>query len=337
MQRPTIRAKAPLRVSFGGGGTDLAAYFERHGGAVISATINKYAYGTLQPREGRGITIKSVDFDLVARFEDAEVMRYDGNLDLAKAVVKNFHPDQALDLFLHSEAPPGSGLGSSSTLVVALIGLFKHWKGLAMTDYEVAELAYHLEREDLGIAGGKQDQYAATFGGFNFIEFTRDTTVVNPLKIKRSVLNELEYRTLLVYTGRTRLSANIIQEQNARTRSGENLEALHATKQLALEMKTALLQGKLDRLGELLHEGWEQKRHFASRISSPEIEKLYEVARQHGALGGKVLGAGGGGFMMLYCDFERKHEVAREIERLGGRPSGVAFEPEGLQTWDVRP
>jgi D-glycero-alpha-D-manno-heptose-7-phosphate kinase len=205
-----------------------------------------------------------------------------------------------------------------------------------MTDYDVAELAYKIEREDLGIQGGKQDQYAATFGGFNFIEFTRDTTVVNPLRLRRSILNELEYRTLLVYTGKTRLSANIIVEQTQRTKAGTNVEALDATKRLAVEMKNALLQGKLDRLGELLHEGWEHKRRFASKISSPEIEKLYEVARQHGALGGKVLGAGGGGFMLLYCDFERKHEVAREVERLGARPSGVSFEAEGLQTWDVR-
>ena len=334
--RSLIRAKAPLRVSFGGGGTDLASYYEERGGAVISATIDRFAYGTLIPREGRDITIKSLDFDVVAKFPGTEELRYDGNLDLVKAVVKNFHPDQGLDLFLHSEAPPGSGLGSSSTMVVALIGLFKHWKGLPLTDYDVADLAYRLEREDLGIQGGKQDQYAATFGGFNFIEFHRDTTIVNPLKIKSSILNELEYRTLLVYTGKTRLSSNIIQEQQQRTRTGTNVDALDATKALALRMKNALLQGKLDLLGELLHEGWEQKRKFASKISSPEIEKLYEVARQHGALGGKVLGAGGGGYMLMYCDFERKHEVAREMERLGARPSAVRFEANGLQTWDVR-
>lgn len=335
MQRAMIRAKAPLRVSFGGGGTDLASYYEQRGGAVISATINKYAYGTLVPRDTKDITIKSLDFDIVARFQGAEAMSYDGDLDLVKAVVKNFHPHQGLDLFLHSEAPPGSGLGSSSTMVVALIGLFKHWLGLPMTDYDVAELAYKIERQDLGIAGGKQDQYAATFGGFNFIEFHEDSTVVNPLRLRRSVLNELEYRTLLVYTGKTRLSANIIREQTERTRMGQNLEALDATRQLALEMKNALLRGRLDDLGALLHRGWEAKRKFASQISSPEIEKMYEVARQHGALGGKVLGAGGGGFMLLFCEFERKHEVAREAERLGGRPSGVTFESDGLQTWDV--
>lgn len=330
-----IRAKAPLRVSFGGGGTDVATYFEQKGGAVISATIDKYAYGTLIPREGRDITIKSLDFDIVAKFPGTEVMRYDGNLDLVKAVIKTFHPEQGLDLFLHSEAPPGSGLGSSSSMMVALIGLFKHWKGLPLTDYEVAELAYRLERQDLGIEGGAQDQYAATFGGFNFIEFHRDSIVVNPLKVKRSILNELEYRLLMVYTGKTRLSANIIKEQKERTKSGANVEALDATKALAVRMKNALLQGRLEELGGLLHEGWEHKRKFSSKISSPEIEKLYEVARQHGVLGGKVLGAGGGGYMLMFCDFERKHEVAREMERLGARPSGVNFEFDGLQTWDV--
>lgn len=336
MARTMVRAKAPLRVSFGGGGTDLASYFEERGGAVISATIDKYAYGTLVAREGRDITVRSLDFDIVAKFEGTEKLSYDGQLDLVKAVIKNFHPDQGLDLFLHSEAPPGSGLGSSSSMMVSLIGLFKHWRGLPLTDYEVAELAYRLERQDLGIEGGKQDQYAATFGGFNFIEFTRDATVVNPLKVKRAILNELEYRLLMVYTGKTRLSANIIKEQKERTRTGANVEALDATKALAVRMKNALLQGRLDELGSLLHEGWEQKRKFASKISNPEIEKMYEVARSHGALGGKVLGAGGGGYMLMFCDFERKHEVAREMERLGARPSGVKFEFDGLQTWDVR-
>lgn len=336
MPRPMVRAKAPLRVSFGGGGTDIAAYYEERGGAVMSATINRYAYGTLVPADGRDITVKSLDFDVVARFQDAERFRFDGNLDLVKAVIKNFRPQQGLDLFLHSEAPPGSGLGSSSTMVVCLIGLFKHWLGLPLTDYDIAELAYKIERVDLGVEGGKQDQYAATFGGFNFIEFHRDTTVVNPLRLKRSVVNELEYRLLLVYTGRTRLGANIIREQTERTRSGANLEALDATKRLAVEMKNALLQGRLDDLGSMLHEGWEQKRRFASKVSSPEIEKIYEVARRHGALGGKVLGAGGGGFLMLFCEFDRKHEVAREIERLGARPGTASFEFDGLQTWDVR-
>jgi D-glycero-alpha-D-manno-heptose-7-phosphate kinase len=337
MERAVIRAKAPLRVSFGGGGTDISSYFEPRGGAVISATIDKYAYGTLIPQDsGRDITIKSLDFDVVAKFPGTEELRYDGNLDLVKAVVKNFGPDQGIELFLHSEAPPGSGLGSSSTMVVALIGLFKHWKSLPLTDYEVAELAYRIERQDLGIEGGKQDQYAATFGGFNFIEFQKNTTVVNPLRLRRGVLNELQYRTMLVYTGKTRLSANIIKEQKERTRSGANLDALDATKRLAVEMKNALLQGRLDDLGALLNQGWEEKRKFASKISTPEIEKLYEVARAHGALGGKVLGAGGGGFMMLYCDFARKHEVAREMERLGARPSNITFEQDGLQTWDVR-
>ncbi|HEV8360048.1 MAG TPA: GHMP kinase, partial [Candidatus Thermoplasmatota archaeon] len=189
MPAPLIRAKAPLRVSFGGGGTDIASYFEEHGGAVISATIDKWAYGTLIQRPGREITVRSLDFDIVARFQGTEQFTFDGNLDLVKAVLKNFTPDQGIDLFLHSEAPPGSGLGSSSTMVVALIGLFKHFKSLPLTDYDVAELAYKIERQDLGIAGGKQDQYAATFGGFNFIEFQKGTTVVNPLRLRQSVLN----------------------------------------------------------------------------------------------------------------------------------------------------
>ena len=208
-----IRSKAPLRISFAGGGTDVPPYPEERGGAVLSTTINKYAYATLIPREDDTINVTSLDYDIVAKYHADEKLFYDGELDLIKAVINNMGTKNGLDLFMHSDAPPGSGLGSSSTVVVALVGIFQKWLNRPLTHYDIAELAYKIERIDLKIKGGKQDQYAATFGGFNYIEFNAESTIVNPLRIHRTVLNELEYSLLLCYTGKTRLSANIIKEQ----------------------------------------------------------------------------------------------------------------------------
>ncbi len=331
-----IRAKAPLRLSFAGGGTDVSPYLDEHGGAVISATIQKYVYGTLVPRSDDTINVRSLDLDTTARFDTSETFSFGDDLDLIKAVLANFSPDQGLDLFLHSDAPPGSGLGSSSTVMVALIGLFRQFMRLGLSDYETAELAYKLERLDLGLEGGKQDQYAASFGGFNYIEFREDETIVNPLKLPRDLINELSYRMLIAYTGKTRLSGNIIKEQKAKAESGQNLEALDAVKGLAVELKEALLKGDLSEFGELMHQGWEQKKRFASKVTSPEIDKMYEAAREHGAIGGKISGAGGGGFMMLFCEPERKHEVSRALRDLGAQPEPVSFDLRGLQTWEAR-
>ncbi len=341
-----IRSKAPLRISFSGGGTEVSPYKDEYGGVVLSATIEKYAYGSLRPREDRQITVTSLDYDIVAKYNLDEEMTYDGELDLVKAVIKNKALnkgfDRGFDFFLHSDAPPGSGLGSSSTMVVALIGLLKHLQRLPLTNYEIANLAYHIEREDLGIKGGMQDQYAAAFGGFNFMEFGRgpglSNVVVNPLRIDGDVLNELEYRLLLCYTGRTRLSANIISTQvEAYTKKeAEVLNAMDELKNITIEMKNALLQKRLDDFGRLLHDAWDNKKKMAKQITNTTIDTLYEAARQHGAIGGKILGAGGGGYLLLYCEFNKKHLVAKELEKLGGQVVEFTFDHYGLQTWEVR-
>lgn len=341
-----IRSKAPLRISFSGGGTEVSPYKDEYGGVVLSATIEKYAYGSLRPREDRQITVTSLDYDIVAKYNLDEEMIYDGELDLVKAVIKNKALnkgfDRGFDFFLHSDAPPGSGLGSSSTMVVALIGLLKHLQRLPLTNYEIANLAYHIEREDLGIKGGMQDQYAAAFGGFNFMEFGRgpglSNVVVNPLRIDGDVLNELEYRLLLCYTGRTRLSANIISTQvEAYTKKeAEVLNAMDELKNITIEMKNALLQKRLDDFGRLLHDAWDNKKKMAKQITNTTIDTLYEAARQHGAIGGKILGAGGGGYLLLYCEFNKKHMVAKELEKLGGQVVEFTFDHYGLQTWEVR-
>lgn len=334
-----IRAKAPLRISFAGGGTDVPPYPEREGGCVLNATIDSFAWGSLRPRNDGSVKLESVDLGLCLEFKAGDEMPLDGQLDLVKAALnrleaKNSH---GFDIFLKSDAPPGSGLGSSSALMVALVGLVRELKNLPFTDYEIAQLAYAIEREDIGILGGLQDQYASTFGGFNFIEFSKDRVIVNPLRISRDIVNELEHNLLLCYTGTTRRSDRIIEDQTRRfeERNPEALSALSEQKQLATDMKNALLRRKLDDFGDLLHFAWMSKRRMSSKISNPGIDELYEAARKRGALGGKITGAGGGGYILFYCCFERKHKVAETMREMGAMPVDFAFEAQGLQTWRI--
>jgi D-glycero-alpha-D-manno-heptose-7-phosphate kinase len=331
-----IRAKAPLRVSFAGGGTDVPPFPEREGGLVLSATINRYAYGALRPREDEKIGVESVDFGMSVNFSEHEDLIFDGRLDLAKAAIRKLGRG-GYDLFLHSSAPPGSGLGSSSAVMVTLIGLLKEFHQKPFTDYEVAQMAFQLEREDLGIKGGLQDQYAAAFGGFNYIEFEGDRTIVNPLRIPADVVHELEHNMLLCYTGKTRASTQIIEDQTTRWKGGDEraLEGLRAGKELAVDMKNALLQRRLNDFGALLGAAWEQKKKMSPRIANDFIDEAYETARKQGALGGKVTGAGGGGYMLFYCPFQRKHRVAESLIAMGGQVTEFEFTSEGLTTWSM--
>jgi D-glycero-alpha-D-manno-heptose-7-phosphate kinase len=222
-------------------------------------------------------------------------------------------------------------------MTVALVGTLAHLLKIPLSDYDTAELAYRIEREEAGIRGGRQDQYAASFGGFNFIEFLAGKTVVNPLRIKQEILNELEYRLLLCYTGKTRLSAGIIDDQVGGyiERKHDVVHALDETKALAIEMKNALLLGQIDEFGSFLDQGWQCKKRFSDKITDPGIEQLYDAARQNGVLGGKLLGAGGGGYLLLLCEFDKWHIVAQKLEELGGKVTRFAFEFNGLQTWKV--
>lgn len=334
-----IRAKAPLRISFAGGGTDVAPFPELEGGCVLSATIDRYAWGTLRPRNDGMICIDSQDFGTSLAYSSRRELKLDGNMDLAKAAISRLTGDydQGFDLYLHSDAPPGSGLGSSSAMMVVLVGLLKEWKNLRLTDYQVAEVAYEVERVDLGIQGGMQDQYAAAFGGVNHIEFFADHVLVNSLRLSPDILNELEYNLLLVDTGTVRLSSDIITDQVGRYERGEaaSIDALREMKRLTGEMKDRLLRRRFDEFGELLHEEWQHKKRMSDRISNPELDALYEVAQEEGAIGGKITGAGGGGHMLLYCGFDRKHRVAEALRARGCEPTEVALEPLGLQTWRV--
>ena len=332
-----VRSKAPLRISFGGGGTDIPPYTEERGGAVLSTTIDKYAYCTLVERQDGSINLKSRDYDVAVKYQVNGKVRYDGNLDLVKAAIKVLGVKTGLDLFLHSDAPPGSGLGTSSAMVVALVGACKQWLKLSLSDHEIAELAYHIERDEAGIRGGKQDQYAATFGGFNFIEFFGDKTVINPLPINRDTLNELEYRLMLCYTGGTRLSAGIIDNQvrDYIQKKDNVVQALDHTKELAFAMKSALLLSNINEFGLLLHEAWCWKKRFSDKVTDPAIDELYEMARRNGAIGGKLLGAGGGGYLLFLCEFDKWHVAAEKLEEAGGKIVSFTFNLRGMQSWEV--
>lgn len=331
-----IRSKAPLRISFAGGGTDVPPYSDERGGMVLSATIDMHAYCTIEPRQDKEMRIRSLDFakDESWAANDA-MLRYDGNLDLIKAVLNHFEVRQGFNMFLHCDAPPGSGLGGSSTVMVSLIGAFSEWLSVPLSQYEIAKLAYVLEREELGFPGGKQDHYSATFGGFNLMDFRKDDAVVTPLRIKADVLNELHYHLLLCYTGRTRDSGGIIESQSSGVRTGQRqvIEALDNAKRLAMETKEALMKGDIRRIGDLLHESWEQKKRFTAHITNPHIDEIYATARANGAIGGKISGAGGGGYMFFICEYERKHQVANSLTKLGVEVQNFSFDKYGLQTW----
>jgi D-glycero-alpha-D-manno-heptose-7-phosphate kinase len=334
-----IRSKAPLRLSFAGGGTDVRPFVDQEGGCVLNATITRYAWGALSSREDDQIRIESADFGSLLHFDTKTDLVYDGKMDLAKAAIRNLGGQQSrgFDLFLHTDAPPGSGLGSSSSLMICLVGLLREFKSLTLSDYETARLAYDIERQQLRIQGGMQDQYASAFGGFNFIEFYSNRVIVNPLRISRDTINELEHNLLLCYTGSPHVSGGIIADQVGRYESGveDAITGLRLQKDLAFEMKNALLERRLNDFGELLGAAWESKKKLSSKISTPRIDEMYEVARREGAIGGKITGAGGGGYMLFYCQYEKKLRVASALRQMGATPTEFGFDLHGLQTWRV--
>lgn len=335
-----IRSRSPARISFGGGGTDVPPLCNEMGGCVVSATINKYAYGTLAPRTDQKIIIESADFLKNLHFTNIDEITYNNELDLLKAVIKKMNTSEmGADIFMRSEVPPKSGLGSSAAVFAAMIGLFNHMKReKKMTNYEIAELAYKLEREELKIGGGKQDQYATVFGGLNYIEFGNGWVRVNPLRLKKDSLLELEKHLVIAHTKpRENKGGDIIFDQTKSyvDKKADVTEAFLKTKEIAQEIRYALLRGDLNEFGTLLDKAWKYKKIHSPMISNKFIDDIYETAKKAGAIGGKLSGAGGGGFIIFYCDDNKEHLVEDALKRAGATPVSFTFDMDGLQTWEA--
>jgi D-glycero-alpha-D-manno-heptose-7-phosphate kinase len=337
------RSKAPLRLGLAGGGTDVSPYSDIYGGAILNATISLSAYASIEPLESNEIIIESIDQKQNQRFELTDTLPIDNQLALLKGVYNRIQkdygiPGKGLRLSTYVDAPAGSGLGTSSTLVVAIIGAFVEMLNLPLGDYDIAHYAFEIERSDLKLAGGKQDQYAATFGGVNFMEFYEDDKViVNPLRIRPEYLHELQNNIVLYFTSTSRESATIIKEQqkNVNEKNEKSIEAMHQLKEQAKRMKEALLRGKLHEIGEILDFGFQQKRLMAHNISNSDIEGIYNAAKNAGATGGKISGAGGGGFMIFYCPANSRYKVIETLESFGGYCRNYQFTKHGLTTWRV--
>lgn len=332
-----IRGKAPLRVSFSGGGSDVSPYCDEYGGCVLSTTIGMYTYGSLEVRKDKQVNIFSLDYHQLIRYELGSEIREGDKLEFLRAVIRRLRPPRGINLYLHSDAPPGTGLGSSGAISALIVGLVNRAFNLMLTKYEMAQLAYAVEHDDLGRAVGRQDHYAAVFGGMNFMEFTHDESVVYPLRVEPWILEELCYHMQLFYTHKKRNSSDIVAKQVGyyKDKRTKTMDALAEMKELTHKMQKLLVQGRLKRFAELLHESWLNKQRMNPDTVNPYLNELYTTARNHGAIGGKVTGAGGGGFFVFFTPFTKKGEVSEALTRLGAQPVPFLLDFNGLQTWQV--
>jgi D-glycero-alpha-D-manno-heptose-7-phosphate kinase len=330
------KSKAPVRVSFGGGGTDLTSFFLDHGGAVLNSTISLYAHCILKKRNDSKINISSNDFNQKISYLNQAQMVYDGCLDLIKAIINLLKPQFGFDLEISCDFSPHSGLGGSSAVLASVISAFNEFREDKLNRYEIAELAFQAERIELSVSGGWQDQYAAVFGGFNFIEFSASKNEVFSLKIPHDVLNELEARFVLCFSGQEHPIGKIHDQQKLQMKQSHIIELAHRTREIAYEMKSALLRGNLDTFGVLLHECWCLKKNFADEISNPYVNEIYDFALQNGAVGGKILGAGGGGFFLFQSKIDKKGNLCNALKNKNLLVKDFIFEDRGVRSWVVR-
>lgn len=348
-----IRSKAPLRIGLAGGGTDLESYSKKYGGAVLNATVSMFAYCTIIPTDDGRIVIKAYDNGNSMNIESTPEIKPQGDklilhCGVYNRIVKDYNGGKPLSFIMSTsnDAPVGSGLGTSSTMVVAILKAFDRWLNLNLDDYTLAGLAYDIERKDLKLAGGKQDQYAAVFGGFNFMEFRENgSTLVNTLRLERSYINELESSFVLYYVGKSRssdsqqlvLTKNIIEHQikGAQSDNSSTLDAMNGIKEYAYKMKDCILTGDMKGIGECLKQGWEQKKRTSSIVSNTELEKTISFALSHGAEAVKVSGAGGGGFLLLFCDPVNRQELIYEMSSLEGKVFPLHFSSRGAESWVI--
>jgi D-glycero-alpha-D-manno-heptose-7-phosphate kinase len=342
-RRRVVRARAPLRLGLAGGGTDLVGYSSQHGGAVLNATIDRYAFASVRARDDGQVFFEACDLERQESLAAAPVL--DGSaLKLHRGVyermVRDFNAGEPFSVSVTTavDAPLGSGLGSSSALVVALIEAWRTYLDLPLARYDVAHLAYEIERIDLALAGGRQDQYSAAFGGINFLEFLRDgEVIVNPLRFSEGVVAELESSLVVAFSGESRASDAIIRQQTSGVdaQSAAVLEALHQMKQDAVDMKRAILLGDIGEVAALLERSWVAKKQTAPGISTPAIERLEAAARAAGAIGTKVSGAGGGGFLMMIVPVERRYRLIAALNEQGAQAYPVKFSERGAESWTL--
>ncbi len=348
-----LRARAPVRIDFAGGWTDVALFTEEQSGAVVNATINlcsyvtvrsipykeietkEYGYKHLKTIENRAVRIYSADFNLYHEAAKIKLLEYDGTVDLIKAALKKSSIDYGLEIITRSNAPAGSGLGTSASMGVTLIGVLSRLSGIGLLPYEVAEQASSIERDELGMLGGKQDHYASAIGGINFMEFAGEEVKTSELRLSSDIQYELEKSLVLCYTGKSRLSSNVHQNvlDSYIAKNKITLSALRNLKQIAVEMKSALLTGDLSSFARLLNENWQNQKELHPSVTNAQIDSLFELALRNGAAGGKACGAGGGGCLVFYCEPDKEHLVRRRLEEAGIEIINFSFEFDGLQIW----
>lgn len=336
-----VRTKTPLRLGLAGGGTDINLYCDKYVGSVLNATISLYVHCTLIARDDKRIVFESSDLDICCVYDSAITLEYDGKIDIYKAIYNRLVRDYikkplSFSIHTYSDVPSGSGLGGSSTLVVGILGAFAEWLNIPLGEYEIAKLAYEIEREDLGIVGGAQDQYAATFGGFNFMEFYDcKRVVVNPLRIRNWIVAELEERIVLYFTNITREAKDVEEHKKGSLGNSNSLEAMHRIKKDSIEMKEALFKADFKHLGEILGRSWESKKELSNIVSNDELDRIYNLAINNGAYSGKTSGAGAGGFMFFLVDPIKKHKLIQKLNKEQGYVQEFHFIKDGLISWRV--
>jgi len=326
-------ARAPVRISFGGGGTDLPAYYNQFGGMVVNTAINRYIYTFISKGASDALQIISSDFRMFYRLESGGEFNTEGELGLAKAVLREFGAGEGLDVFLASQIPPGTGLGGSGAVAVSMVTALAAWQGKTLNKIDIAETACDIGINKLHLPSGKQDEYGATMGGLNQIEFTKDGTTVKPVEQPPGALETFQKRLMLFYTGKSRDSGKILSDQSkaSREQNPATLERMHKIKALGYDILAALSEGRLDDFGDLLHQSWVQKRSVNRDISNDQIDVAYDAARSNGAIGGKITGAGGGGFMMIYCHEDKQPAVTAALQALGLARMDFRFDFDGAQ------
>ena len=331
------RAKAPVRVSFGGGGSDTSAFFYKNNGAVINSTISIYSHATLKIRDDKEIHLYSLDLNKTIKFNDIkELLKYDGSFSLIKCALMAIKPDFGFELYIHSDYPMSSGLGGSAAVTAAILGCFNQFRTDKWDQYEISEIAFQAERLHLGVSGGWQDQYATVFGGLNFIEFNKDQNIINPIRLSEYVLLELEESLVLCYTGLTHDSGNIHNDQKKQINKANVKSKIVSNIELTYEMRRNLLKGRLTDFGKNLHKAWINKRSFSNKITNPALDEIYEGAMKNGAIGGKLLGAGGGGYFLFYVPPFCVHTLLIWLKSKNLYNTTFKFESKGLQSWIIR-